>query len=70
MEQQLALNFAHIAYDELAELARKLGITQEAVVLRGLDLVKDVIEAADNNQKVIVETESGEAVKEIVLPET
>jgi hypothetical protein len=56
------------AYDELVTLAKQRMRSMTEIIRLGLGLAKLALEAESRGQRLIVTTEDGQPVKEIVLP--
>jgi hypothetical protein len=66
--KRLNLKLTVRAYEELRDLSRRSNRTMTELVRLGIGLVKIAIETSNKGHKIVVATEDGKALKELVLP--
>ena len=66
--RRLSLNLSDSVYSELASLAKERRSSMTEIVRLALGLVRIAIQAAKKGQRLVVTTDDGQPVKEIVLP--
>ena len=67
--KKLTLKFSGKAYAEFQELSKRHRRSMTELIRLGVGVVKILLEAAEQNHKVIVATADGKTLKEIVLPQ-
>jgi hypothetical protein len=68
-EKRLNLILSAGAYSELAKMAERKRTTMTEIVRQALGLLKVAIYEAGRNHKLVVTTEDGKVLKELILPE-
>ena len=66
--RRLNFNITERAHSELLDLSRETNRSMTELIRLGVGLLKIALEAARNNQKLVVTTSDDRAIKEIVLP--
>ncbi len=56
------------AYTELQGLSKETNRSMTELIRLGLGLVKIALDAARNNQRIVVTSSDGQPVKELVIP--
>ena len=63
----LEVNLSNEAYNKLEKLARKSGRSIDTIVRHGLALVKLVLEEQESQNKLVIVSSGGKAIREIDL---
>ena len=66
--KRLSLNLSDTVYEELNKLAAQRHSSMTEIVRLALGLVRIAITESDKGHKLVITSETGEALKEIVLP--
>jgi hypothetical protein len=66
--KRLSLNLTISAFEELKRISQDLGTSMKEVLRLALGLVRIAVDEAKRGNKLVIMTQGGEQLREIVLP--